>query len=82
MVATVVAVKLGTWAFAALSAGLKLGGLEVAATLAEMGGKTVEAGAAVLDRPRDVVRQAADRLAQQIEREHRAWLAGENSAPI
>ena len=77
MVATVVAVKLGTWAFAALSAGLKLGGLEVAATLAEMGGKTVETGAAVLDRPRDVVRQAADRLAQQIEREHRAWLAGE-----
>ena len=42
-----------------------------------MGGKTVETGAAVLDRPRDVVRQAAGRLAQQIEREHRAWLAGE-----
>ena len=55
----------------ALSAGLKLGGLEVAATLAEVGGKTLETGAALQDRPRDVVHKAADRHARQIEREHR-----------
>ena len=71
------AFKLGAWAFTALAAALHAGELEFASLLADVASHTIEASEAVQERPRDVVRKAADRLARRIEREHRDWLVHE-----
>jgi tetratricopeptide (TPR) repeat protein len=69
--------KLGAWACTAVAAALHAGGLEFASLLAEVGSHTLEVGEALKDRPRDVVRKAAERFAKRIEREHRDWLIRE-----
>ena len=71
--------KLATWACMAVATALKAHNVDVEflAVLADLGGRTIEAGHALHDRPRDVLRKAADRLAARIAREHQAWLANE-----
>jgi tetratricopeptide (TPR) repeat protein len=71
------ALKLGAWAFTVLAAALNAGELEFVSLLAQVGAHSLEAGEALRERPRDVVRKTADRLARRIEREHREWLIHE-----
>jgi len=54
--------KLATWACTAVAATLKSHDIDVEffAVLADLGGRTVEAGQALRDRPRDVVRTAVE----------------------
>ena len=68
------AMKLGAWAFTSLAAGLNASGYEFASLLAEVGDRSIEAGHAVWERPRDVVAKASGRVAKRIEREHRDYL--------
>jgi tetratricopeptide (TPR) repeat protein len=72
--------KLASWACTAASFALKSADLDDAALLADLGARSIEAGHALHDRPRDVVRKAADRLAKRLERDHRAWLEHEFGA--
>jgi len=71
--------KLATWACTAVATALKAHDIdaEFLAVLADLGGRTIEAGRALHDRPRDVLRTAADRLAARIAHEHTDWLAHE-----
>ena len=65
---------LGAWAFKVAAAAFHSADLELPSLLAHVGGHTVEAGKALSERPRDVVRKAAERGVQQIEKQHRGWL--------
>jgi hypothetical protein len=69
--------KLGSLAFKLLAGASKALDHEKVATFLEIGATSVEAGEAVHDRQRDVVRAAAARLQGQIERNSDAWLRAE-----
>jgi Tetratricopeptide repeat len=69
--------KLGSLAFKLLALASKAVDHEAVATFLEIGATSVEAGEAVHDRQRDVVRSAAARLQAQIERNSDQWLRAE-----
>ncbi len=54
--------KLATWACMAVATTLRAHNVDVEffAVLADLGGRTIEAGHALHDRPRDVLRKAAE----------------------
>jgi hypothetical protein len=71
--------KLGTWGCAAA---LKVSDFEALAVLAELGAHTVEAGEALRNRPRNVLRKAADRVGRRIQRDHGTWLKREFGSDV
>ncbi|HEY1931106.1 MAG TPA: hypothetical protein VGG99_03765 [Acetobacteraceae bacterium] len=76
--------KLAAWACKAAAAALNAhaGDVEFYALLADLGGSTIEAGHALHDRPREVLREGADRLAARIQRDHAEWLTREFASDI
>jgi hypothetical protein len=69
--------KLGSLAFKLLAAASKALDHEAVAAFLEIGATSVEAGEAVHDRQRDIVRTAAGRLQAHIERNSDEWLRAE-----
>ena len=69
--------KLGSLAFKLLAGASKALDHEAVATFLEFGANSVEAGEAVHDRQRDIVRTAAGRLQAHIERNSDEWLRAE-----
>ena len=69
--------KLGSLAFKLLAGASKALDHEAVATFLEIGATSVEAGEAVHDRQRDIVRTAAGRLQAHIERNSDEWLRAE-----
>jgi hypothetical protein len=69
--------KLGSLAFKLLAGASKALDHESVATFLEIGANSVEAGQALHDRQRDIVRAAAERLQAQIERNSDGWLRSE-----
>ena len=69
--------KLGSLAFKLLAGASKALDHEAVATFLEIGATSVEAGEAVHDRQRDIVRTAAGRLQAHIERHSDEWLRAE-----
>jgi hypothetical protein len=69
--------KLGSLAFKLLAGASKALDHEEVATFLEIGATSVEAGEAVHDRQRDIVRAAAGRLQAHIERNSDEWLRAE-----
>jgi len=69
--------KLGSLAFRLLAGASKALDHEAVATFLEIGATSVEAGEAVHDRQRDIVRAAAGRLQAHIERNSDEWLQAE-----
>ncbi len=69
--------KLGSLAFKLLAGASKALDHEAVATFLEIGATSAEAGEAVHDRQRDIVRAAAGRLQAHIERNNDEWLRAE-----
>ena len=69
--------KLGSLAFKLLATASKALDHEKVATFLEIGATSVEAGEALHDRQRDIVRAAAGRLQAQIEQSSDQWLRAE-----
>jgi hypothetical protein len=69
--------RLGSLAFKLLARGSKLLDHELIATSLEIGANSVEAGEALHDRQRDLIRAAAVRLQAKIERHSDEWLRSE-----